>query len=68
MLGRPKRFVRPRRVCDHPSAALTDAVGDVAWCRWCGPVDARTRAVLPGAGLERLADRLSQRILRRSPD
>jgi hypothetical protein len=47
-----------KRVCSHPEAAITDRLGDVLWCRWCGPIDARTRRVLPGAALERLGDRL----------
>jgi len=54
--------VRKPRVCEHPAAAMTDRFGDVAWCRWCGPIDAETRRVLPGARLERLGDRLSARL------
>jgi hypothetical protein len=44
---------------------MTDRFGDVLWCRWCGPIDATTRRPLPGAGLERLGDRLARRLSQR---
>jgi hypothetical protein len=56
--------MRTQRLCDHPAAAMTDRFGDVAWCRWCGPIDVRTRRILPGALLERLGDRVADRLRR----